>query len=591
MSPAPETEPAWTPRPTPWGRGDLLALLVWTLALVVVFWDVVSLRGALFFFDITEINLRELRAGRFTRWCPELYCGLPLYSESQVGYLHPLKYLLYPWLVSWKAFNLDTILSIWLTGLATYGWLRRRVGPIGALTGASVFGLSGFVWAHFIHTSMINALISVPCAVWALEWAWESGRLRASVLGGLALACQVFAGHLQDTILTAGMLGLYTVYRAATERRLGARLRVLGMAAVLAGLGVGLSAVQWIPSKELLNRSPRSQGLRWNDLTYGSWHPELLPTLVVREAYGTRARDTDWMDGFYPYHEMNAYMGIIALGLAVVGAAAARERWVAFWIILAGIGSLMMLGRFTFLFDRMHKIPVIGSSRIPVRYHLWVSLAVAALAAVGADRLARPGVVRLRGAALLVLLLVGASIPILLMIYTPVWTVKALWASPYNQTQFGWLGRELAWGTARTVLLAALAWLAARAAVRAAIPGRRAFYAACLPLLILADLGGAHWSDVPTVAPSYWTVPPLSAALLKADPSSASLPSRTSRRASRVTPRGPLLLKRCATRSIGASRRPGDWPQRGARPRSSRVAFRASPATPRRPSTASIFRV
>ena len=40
----------------PWGRGDLLALLVWTVAIAVVFWDSVSLRRALFYFDITEIN-------------------------------------------------------------------------------------------------------------------------------------------------------------------------------------------------------------------------------------------------------------------------------------------------------------------------------------------------------------------------------------------------------------------------------------------------------------------------------------------------------------------------------------------------------
>ena len=83
---------------------------------------------------------------------------------------------------------------------------------------------------------------------------------------------------------------------------------------------MALSAVQWVPSKELLDRSPRAGGLTWEELTYGSWHPELLPTLVVREAYGTRARDTDWMDGFYPYHEMNAYLGLIGLALAVVGA-------------------------------------------------------------------------------------------------------------------------------------------------------------------------------------------------------------------------------------------------------------------------------
>ena len=61
------------------------------------------MRGALFYFDVTEINFPyrdffadELKAGRFSRWCPGLYCGMPLYSESQAGYLHPLKYAALP---------------------------------------------------------------------------------------------------------------------------------------------------------------------------------------------------------------------------------------------------------------------------------------------------------------------------------------------------------------------------------------------------------------------------------------------------------------------------------------------------------------
>src|SRR4051794_26956992 len=148
-----QDEGAWRCERRPWGAGDAVALLVWTAALAAFFWDALSLRQALFYFDITEINYpyrdffaRELRAGRFSRWCPGLYCGLPLYSESQAGYLHPLKYVLYPWLATWQAFSLDTVLSVWLTGLGTYGWLRRHVGPTGALTGAAVFGLSGFVW-------------------------------------------------------------------------------------------------------------------------------------------------------------------------------------------------------------------------------------------------------------------------------------------------------------------------------------------------------------------------------------------------------------------------------------------------------------
>src|SRR5262249_2281055 len=155
---------AWCSSPQPWGRRDLFALLAWTIVVVVVFHEVVLLKRALFYFDITEINYpyrhffaNELKAGRFSRWIPSLYCGHPLYSESQAGYLHPFKYLLYPWLQPWQAFNLDTVLSIWLTGLGAYGWLRRHVGRAGAWAGASIMAFGGYTWAHFIHTSMINA--------------------------------------------------------------------------------------------------------------------------------------------------------------------------------------------------------------------------------------------------------------------------------------------------------------------------------------------------------------------------------------------------------------------------------------------------
>jgi hypothetical protein len=517
--------PAWQCERQPWGAADLLALGVWTAALVVFFWKAVSLQEAIFYFDITELNYpyrdflaRELRAGRLSRWHPGLYCGLPLFSESQAGYFHPLKYPLYPWLATWKAFNLDTILSVWLTGVGTYGWLRRHVAPAAALTGAAVFGASGFVWAHLIHTSMVNALASVPFVFWALEAAWAGGRAWPIALGALAMACQVFAGHLQDTILTAGAVGLYAAYRALTESRRVARLQAPALAAGLVGLALLVSAVQWIPSKELLDRSPRAEGLSWERLTYGSWHPELLPTLVVREAYGTRARDTDWMDGFYPYHEMNAYMGLVAMALAVVGGAAFRDRWVGFWVLLAGLGGLLMLGRYTFLLDFAHRVPIAGSSRIPVRFHLWVSLAVAALAAVGVDRLARPGVVRLRGVVVLAGVLVAASIPIMLYVYAPIWTDSHHWTKPNDPVRFRWLGRELTEAAARTAALCGLAWWLAGRAARSTSPRHRRRLTAVLPVVVLCDLLGAHRVDVPTITPAYWTDPPETARRIRADP-------------------------------------------------------------------------
>jgi hypothetical protein len=521
---APEGPPTWEARHPRWGWADLLALATLVSAVVWVFREVLLEGRALFYFDISEINLpyrdfvaSEWRAGRFSRWHPGLYCGLALFSESQAGYLHFLKPL-YLFLPTWRAFGLDTSLSVLLTALATYGWLRRHVGPAGALTGAAVFGLGGFVWAHLVHTSMINALISVPIALWGLEVAWEGGRWRGAVVGALALASQVFAGHLQDSLLTGTLIGVYSVYRAATERGIDRRAFALAAGVALVGLGVLVAAVQWVPSKELIDRSPRAQGIPWDELTFGSWHPELLPTMVVREAYGTRARDTDWMDGFYPYHEMNTYLGVIALALAVVGGAAFRDRWVGFWLIAAGLGLAMMLGRFTFLFDRMTDVPFLGRGRVPVRYHLWFSVAIAALAAVGVDRMARPGQVSLRGAFGLVAGLVLASLPILAYVYLPIWTESSRWTSAYNQLQFVWLREDISGGALRLLVLGALAAALAHGAAGSQRPRVRAAFASLLPLFVIVELLSAHRDDVPTVPSSYWTVAPASARLIAADP-------------------------------------------------------------------------
>ena len=309
----------------------------------------------------------------------------------------------------------------------------------------------------------------------------RGGKAPGVALGALALACQVFAGHLQDTILTGGALGIWAVYRSITASNVRGRLAPLGFVAALGILGVAVSAVQWVPSKDLLDRSPREGGLTWEQITYGSWSPELLPTLVLREAYGTLARDTDWTDGYYPYHEMNAYLGLIGMALAVVGAGACRDRWVGAWVVLCGVGALFMLGRYTCLFDFMNLVPIVGSSRIPVRYHLWVSLAVATLSAVGVDRLGRPGRVRLGWALGFVLAIVAASALIMAREYAPLWTESRWWSTPEYRDHGRWLGRELAIAAGRTATLVSFAWFLIARAAKEPRAGRRARLAGLIP--------------------------------------------------------------------------------------------------------------
>jgi hypothetical protein len=292
------------------------------------------------------------------------------------------------------------------------------------------------------------------------------------------------------------------------------------MAAATVALGILISAVQWGPSKELLDRSPRSGGLSYKALTYASWSPELLPSIVVHEVYGTRARDTDWMDGYYPYHEMDVYLGLVGLALAVIGAGGVglSDRWVNFWVVLATIGGLLMLGRYTFLFDYAPRVPVVGSSREPVRFHLWVALATAALASVGVERLARPEPVRLRAAVIVVCSLIVASIPILLYVYPVFRNDPERSVTSYQFDRDRWLVREFVQSALRDAFILLAGFGTCLWAGRTRWAAWRSGIVWLLPALILADLLGAHAQDVPTVSPAYWTSPPETVRWLKADP-------------------------------------------------------------------------
>ena len=124
-----------------------------------------------------------------------------------------------------------------------------------------------------------------------------------------------------------------------------------------------------------------------------------------------------------------------------------------------------------------------------------------------------------------------ACLPILYHVYEPVWTEPKRWTLTYHVLRFRWLGRELTLSTLRTAVLALLAWRVAASAAREDRPERRARVAALLPVLTIADLLGAHLVDVPSIAPAYWTEPPLSARILKADPTVARIHGVASRSA------------------------------------------------------------
>ena len=191
---------------------------------------------------------------------------MPLYSESQAGYLHPLKYS-YPWMETWKAFNLDTVLSIWLTGAGNVPLAppARRAGRSAGRRASRARRIHLGAPGSYQHDQRASERsfrhLGAGMVVGTRAW-------RGVVLGALALACQVFAGHLQDVLLTSGHRRSMD-FTAATGRPAAAG--GAGMAVALVGAGNPALGGAVDPSKELLDRSPRAGGLRYQELTYASW--------------------------------------------------------------------------------------------------------------------------------------------------------------------------------------------------------------------------------------------------------------------------------------------------------------------------------
>lgn len=513
---------------------DSISVSAWTLALVVFFWSVLSGQRVLFYFDITELNYpyrayfgNELQAGHFPLWCPHLYCGFPLFAESQTGYLYPLKYLLYPWMPPWLAFGYDTVLSVWLAGLAMYAYLRRRFGAAASLAGAVPFGYGGFMAAHLIHTSYVNSMMWIPLAVFAMERCWETARARHLAYAALALTMQILAGNMQIAILTYLLLAVLAAYWAVValaERAPRRALWVLGSSAAALLLATAMGAVQILPAKQLLDRSPRRNGVPYDELTnQSSWHPELLPTLLMPGAYGSRSHNTDWLDGFYWYHETYTYLGITTLFLALLGGAQWRERWVFAHLVVTAVCLLLMLGCYSFLYDVFQYVPILRGMRAPVRDSVWLGLSVGALAAAGVQRLVDGDRLRLRIPlkAFAGLLLAGALV--MAALYLP------LLRGDDRATRVDGIAQEFPWesnrdrqtrllhqigGDALAALAFAAASLALLRAAQKASPAAARRQAFALAILVLADVFWAGRHHAPTLQREYWSRPPPIVSLL-----------------------------------------------------------------------------
>ncbi len=390
-------------------------------------------------FLTTALNRRELPL-----WDPYIFAGHPFLANGQHAGLYPLTWIFFV-LPLPRAFGVFIALQLGLTGISMYIFARTiGANRLGAFLAGMTFQFSGFLVVSVVHPMIVAAAAWLPLLLALVDLTvrrarflrQEQAMLPWALLGAIALGLHILAGHAEVTYFTLLVMGLFSAWRLAhtalTHPRATWRAEVLSPALgllLMAGLGLALGAIQLIPLYEVVQGSFRQDAVTLSDVLGWAYPKRRIITFLIPNffgnpthttlrdfftgevtratvnAYGNSISSFDW--GVKNYVEGGAYLGVLPLLLAFIAIISPRangkwqmangqnlkskiQNWlrhpyVPFFTLL----SLFSLGCIfgTPVYALVYALPFLNQSHSPFRWVFPLTVAVAALAGLGATRI------------------------------------------------------------------------------------------------------------------------------------------------------------------------------------------------------------
>jgi len=319
-------------------------------------------------------------------WNPLPFAGVPALGDPQLAQLYPLRWV-FAALPSEIAFNYYIAFAYVLASSLTYGYvLRITRSTVAAIVGGLVFGASGYMVAHLGHTGLVTAVVWMPLIIWSLEELRQRFSARWFVTGALSVMLAIIAGHPQAFVHSLYLATAYALFLGS--RSAMGWWRYVAMFAAIVAFGAALAAPQLLPAMELASASVR------NEMTFAAFKEYAVPpaqvlTLLFPYLFGGGVPPVSQpFIGQWNLAETMGYVGLLPLMLAAIGSWLFRaERLLTFWIVVALVAFLLVLGDRTPLLSVTYYLPVINKLRAPGRHFQEMTFALAVLAAFGVKAL------------------------------------------------------------------------------------------------------------------------------------------------------------------------------------------------------------
>ncbi|MBI5471176.1 MAG: YfhO family protein [Ignavibacteriae bacterium] len=388
-----------------------LTLLV--LMIVVPYWKLAFMQGFVITDDIFTSDIMNegfpyryymseaLKNGELPIWMPGIYGGMPLLARAEAGVCYPFNLLLFGLLSPYVALNLTILLTLIIAAATMYFFLREiEASTVAAMIGGLAFAYSGFMVSHIKHLSMVGTVSWFPLGLLVIERALRKSNPRALLALAAVFGLQNLSGHIQTAYYSGvfyivyflfGILRLRTPKRQPRKKskkdeptRERSPMFALAMWFGLAMLiAVGISAVQVLPTYELVGMTQRSGGVTFDYASNYAYDPSNFKTFFYAHANGDIA-DASYR-GESVFWEDYGYVGIIPMLVALYAAIRFWRRWhVRFFAITAVVAYVFVLGPHTPIYEgAFHLIPGMKFFRFPTRFLFVVDASVIVLASLG----------------------------------------------------------------------------------------------------------------------------------------------------------------------------------------------------------------
>ena len=334
------------------------------------------------------------KLGHVPLWNPEIFGGMPFVGGMHGDVLYPTAWLRLV-LPTHVAMNLGFAIHYVLAGLFMYFFLRRwRASWTGSVVGGLAYQLAGVIGSYVSpgHDGKLFVTTMLPLALLGLTLGIRDRRLEGYAILAIAVGLTMLSPHpqmAQYALLAAGLFTLYLVFADGSVTGTLPRVKALGLAAAGVVVGVGVSAIQYMPFYAYIPYSPRDTSVlhdfAWSAAYAIPWSH--VPEFVIPRFTGESFTGTYWGPNGIKLH--SEYLGLLVVALACVGTLDRARRRMIIWLGAIGLLFLLIaLGSSTPFFRLWWEIvPFSKSMRAPGMALFVVAFVTSVLAAFGVDRI------------------------------------------------------------------------------------------------------------------------------------------------------------------------------------------------------------